>query len=208
MIHRLPLVIFTPLEKFRNSCLDGVTSLIQTFLTGLLSAAILLSSNIASAEPLKSSGLDMIEPDEYEIFNAVLDKYDAFVSLDKTTMSEKRLDNADVAHLKRSGMQIDNHLTDDFNKKNSRSYELEKRFSKKRYFMDESHPRFPDSGKKSVKISRAGFNKEKNRAVIFIRYKIVGPQEVFYEEGNFVFLEKKESKWIVVKTVMASQRYY
>lgn len=180
----------------------------RLFLVILISAAILLSSNIASAEPIKSSDIDIIEPDEYEIFNAVLDKYDAFVSLDKTTIFEKRLDNAAVAHLQRSGMQIDNYLTDDFNKKNSRSYELEKRFSKKRYFTDESHPRFPGDVKESVKISRAGFDKGKNRAVIFIRYQSIAPQKAFYEEGNFVFLERKEGKWIVVKTVMASQRYY
>jgi hypothetical protein len=180
----------------------------RSFLAVLIFASISLSLNISSAEPLKYSGLDIIEPYEYEIFNAILDKYDAFVSLDKTTISEKRLDNADVVHLQRSGMQIDNYLTDDFNKKNSRSYELEKRFSKKRYFMDESYPVHPGSGKESVKISRAGFDKEKNRAVIFIRYQSIAAQKAFYEEGNFVFLERKESKWIVVKTVMASQRYY
>ncbi len=174
----------------------------------LISAAIFLSLNIASAEPLKASGLDMIEPDEYEIFNAVLDKYDAFVSLEKTTISEKRLDNAAIKHLTRSGVQVDNYLTEDFNKKNSRSYELEKRFSKKRYFMDESHPRFPGSVKESVKISRAGLDKEKNRAVLFIRYQSIAPQKAFYEEGNFVSLERKEGKWIVIKTVTASQRYY
>ncbi len=182
--------------------------ILRLHLVILISAVILLSSNIASAEPLKSSGLDMIEPDEYEIFNAVLDKYDAFVSLERITIFEKRLDNAAIKHLTQSGMQIDNYLTDDFNKRNSRSYELEKRFSKKRYFMDESHPRFPDRVKESVKISRAGFDKQKNKAVIFIRYRSIAPQKAFYEEGNFVFLERKEGKWIVIKTVMASQRYY
>ncbi|HBR22348.1 MAG TPA: hypothetical protein DD713_07285 [Nitrospiraceae bacterium] len=174
----------------------------------LISAAIFLSLNIASAEPLKASGLDMIEPDEYEIFNAVLDKYDAFISFEKMTISEKRLDNAAIKHLTQSGVQVDNYLAEDFNEKNSRSYELEKRFSKKRYFIDESYPVLPGSGKEGIKISRAGFNKEKNQALIFIRYQIIGPQEAFYEEGNFVFLERKEGKWIVIKTAMASQRYY
>jgi len=174
----------------------------------LVSVAILLSSNIAYAQPLKSSGLDMIEPDEYEIFNAVLDEYDAFVSLEKTTISERRIDNAAVTHLKQSYVQIDNYLADDFNKKNSRSYELEKRFFKKRYFMDESYQSFPGSGKESVGISRVGFNKEKDRALIFVRYKSITPPEAFYEEGNFVYLEKKEGKWVAIKTVMASQRYY
>lgn len=180
----------------------------KILLAVLIFAAVLLSSNVFSAEPLKSSELDMIEPDEYEIFNVVLDKYDAFVSLEKTTISEKMLDNAAVTHLKQSGVQVDDYLTDDFNKKNSRSYELEKRFAKKRYFMDESHPGFPGRSKESVKISRAGFNKEKDRALIFIRYKSIGPQEAFYQDDNFVLLEKKESKWIMIKTVMASQRYY
>jgi hypothetical protein len=149
-----------------------------------------------------------IESDEYEIFDAVLDNYDSFVAIEKKTISEKILDNAAVTHLKQSGVQVDDYLTDDFNKKTSRAYELEKRFSKKRYFIDESYPSFPDSGKESIKISRAGFNEGKNQALVFIIYKSVGPQEAFYEEGNFVFLEKKEGRWIVIKTVMASQRYY
>ncbi|MDI6727876.1 MAG: hypothetical protein QMD44_02980 [Thermodesulfovibrionales bacterium] len=174
----------------------------------LISTAVLLSSNVFSAEPLKSSELDTIEPEEYEIFNAVLDKYHALVSLEKTTMSEKKLDNADVTHLKRLSVHVDAYLTGDFNKKNSRSYELEKRFFKKRYFMDESYQSFPGSGKESVGISRVGFNKEKDRALIFVRYKSITPPEAFYEEGNFVYLEKKEGKWVAIKTVMASQRYY
>mgnify|MGYP001617593044 FL=1 len=149
-----------------------------------------------------------IESDEYEIFNAVLDKYDAFVALEKKTISEKILDNAAVTHLKQSGVQVDDYLTDDFNKKNSKAYELEKRFSKKRYFTDESYPVFPDTSKESIRISRAGFNKEKDRALIFVRYWSIAPQKAFYEEGSFVFLEKKEGRWIVIKTVMASQRYY
>ena len=180
----------------------------KILLVVLIFAAALLSSNAFSAEPLKSSVLDTIEPDEYEIFNVALDKYDAFVSLEKTTISEKMLDNAAVTHLKQSGVQVDDYLTVDFNKKNSRSYELERRLFKKRYFMDESHQGFPGGSKESVKISRAGFNKEKDLALIFVRYKSIGSQEAFYEEGNFVYLEKKESKWIAIKTVMASQRYY
>ena len=180
----------------------------KILLAVLIFAAVLLSSNVFSAEPLKSSELDMIEPDEYEIFNVVLDKYDAFVSLEKTTISKKMVDNSVVTHLKRSGVQVDDYMADDFNKKNSRSYELEKRFAKKRYFMDESHSSFPGRSKESVKISRAGFDKEKDRALIFIRYKSIGPQEAFYQDDNFVLLEKKESKWIMIKKVMASQRYY
>jgi hypothetical protein len=180
----------------------------RSFLAVLIFASIFLSLNIASAEPLSASGLDMIGPDEYEVFNAVLDKYDAFVSLEKTTISEKMLDNVTVTHLTQSGVKVDDYLADDFNKKNSISYKLEKRFSKERYFMDESYPVHPGSGKESVKISRAGFDEEKNRAVIFIRYQSIALQKAFYEEGNLVFLERKESKWILVKTVMASQRYY
>ena len=180
----------------------------KILLVVLIFTAVLPSSNVFSAEPLKSSGLDMIESDEYEVFDAVLDKYDAFVSLEKTTISERRLDNAAVTHLKQSRVQVDDYLIDDFNMKNSRAYELEKRFSKKRYFTDESYQGFPGTGKESVKISRVGFNEEKDRALIFIRYRSIAPQKEFYEEDNFVFLEKKESRWIVIKTVMASQRYY
>ena len=40
-----------------------------------------------------------IESDEYEIFNAVLDKYDAFVALEKNHI-RKDTDNAAVTHLK------------------------------------------------------------------------------------------------------------
>ena len=67
-----------------------------------------------------------IESDEYEIFNALLEKYDAFVAIERTTISEKMLDNAAVTHLKQSGVQVDDYITDDFNRKNSRAYELEK----------------------------------------------------------------------------------
>lgn len=123
-------------------------------------------------------------------------------------MTERKLDSASIKHLTQSGVKVDDYLADDFNKKNIISYKIEKRFSKKRYFMDESYPVHPGNGKESVKISRAGFDKEKNRAVIFIRYQSIAAQKAFYEEGNFVFLERKESKWIVVKTVMVSQRYY
>ena len=103
----------------------------KILLVVLIFTAVLPSSNVFSAEPLKSSGLDMIESDEYEVFDAVLDKYDAFVSLEKTTISERRLDNAAVTHLKQSGVQVDDYLIDDFNKKNSRAYELEKDFLKR-----------------------------------------------------------------------------
>jgi hypothetical protein len=178
------------------------------FFAVLIFTVVLLCSNVFSAELLKSSSLDTNEPDEYEIFNAVLDKYHAFVSIERTTMSEKMLNDAVVVHLKRSGVQVDDYLVDDFNKKNGRSYPLEKRFSKERHFTDEPYSSFQGGSRESVKISRPGFNKEKNRALIFIRYQSIAPQKAFYEEGNFVYLEKKEGKWVAIKTVMASQRYY
>jgi hypothetical protein len=180
----------------------------RIFVAVLIFAAVLLNSNAFSDEPLKSSEAGMIESEEYEIFNIVLEEYHALVLIERTTMSEKTLDNAVITHLKRSGVHVDDYLADDFNKKNSRSYELEKRFTKKRYFMDESHRGFQGSSKESVKISRPGFNKERNRALIFVSYKSIAPQKAFYEEGNFVYLEKKDGKWISIKTVMASQRYY
>ncbi len=57
MIHRLHLVIFTPLEKFRNSWLDRVTNFVKAFLMGLISAAILLSSNFTFASEKPESPL-------------------------------------------------------------------------------------------------------------------------------------------------------
>ncbi len=150
---------------------------------------------------MKPSGLDVIEPDEYEVFNAALDEYEyAFVSLERTTISEEKLDDAAVAYLKQSDAQVDGYMADDFNKKNIGPSRLENKFSRNRYFTDEPY----NDSAEIVKISRAGFDKGKNRAVIFIRYRLIGPQEAFYEEDNFVFLEKKDGKWVVIKKVTAS----
>jgi U3 small nucleolar RNA-associated protein 14 len=105
-------------------------------------------------------------------------------------------------------VKIIDYLADDFNKKNSRPYKLENKFKKERHFADEKYTGFTGRARETVKISRPGFNKEENQALIFIIYQSNSSQEAFYEESNFVFLEKKEDRWIVMKKVMASQRYY
>jgi hypothetical protein len=116
----------------------------------------------------------------------------------KTTISEKRLDNAAVTHLKQSGVQVDNYLATTLIKKNQ--LELEKRFSLKRYSWMNISKVLRVETRKRENIE-AGFNKEK--IWIFCRVSKHRPTNILR-----ALFEKKESKWVTIKTVMASQRYY
>lgn len=150
---------------------------------------------------------DAVGPEEYEIINPALGGYDVFTAIDRTTVSEMKLDSALIRFLASSGIIIDDHLAEDFNNKNIGLHKIEDNRLPQRRLADEPQQGMP-GGKEILRLSRPGFDKGKTSALIFIRYRSIGPKEAFYEEDNFILLRKKESGWAVVKKVMASQRYY
>ncbi len=145
-----------------------------------------------------------IEPEEYEVYAAVLAAEKLFgplfrngVVLEQWTVKKK------IAEDRWKG--IDGFMIADFNKKNG-----------KRHFLENKFPSPSDPGKFSIRVrpekdknglhsllytgrtyvSRTGFNKEKTKAMVYVEH-IPLPKKGF---GYIVLLDKAGGQWMIAET--------
>jgi hypothetical protein len=144
-----------------------------------------------------------IEPEEYEVYAAVLAAEKLFgplfhhgVVLEQWTVKKKITKNRWEA--------IDNFMIDDFNRKNGKKYLLENKFPSPSELgefriivrtekdKNELHSIFYRG---RTYVSRVGFNKEKTKALVYVEH-IPSPKKGF---GYIVLLDKAGVKWMITE---------
>lgn len=171
----------------------------------LLTASVVNAAEISETKPaikiLPVDSIDIIEPEEYEVYIAVFDakKLDgipfSYVVLEQKTLKEKIR--------KENWKDIDSFLIDDFNRKNKREHVLEDKFPKYKSLSghrnlnievrsktDKSFGPF-DMGK--TYVSRVGFNRNKTQALVYVQH-VAGPE---MGVGHYVLLDKLGGKWAI-----------
>lgn len=132
---------------------------------------------------------NFIPEDEYEVYAALFKKE----GLSGIPSGRVVLDNKTVRK-ELKGRKINKIMLDDFNKKNKASYPLENAFPAGDKLVIELRGDGEAGNvfqKGSTGISRAGFNRDRTRALVYVEH-ITSPRSGV---GYFVRLEKKSGEW-------------
>jgi|GEM_PF-5107776 len=182
--------------------------LVCALLTASVVNAAEVSETKTAIKNLPADSIDIIEPEEYEVYVAVFDakKLDGipfgYVVLERETLKEK---------MRKDGWKdTDTFMVDDFNRKNEKAHVLENKFPSeyrgltikvrenvhngKSILNWNKEPASLDSGRTSV--SRVGFNKEKTKALVYVQH-VASPE---MGVGHYVTLQKINNKWMVVSS--------
>ena len=136
-----------------------------------------------------------IPNDEYEVYAAAFKQGTlpgipaADVVLEKTTLRKEY-----------GGGKVDPIIAKDFNDKNRAGYELESAFppeAKPALKIRDDRKEGSTLGIGRTHISRAGFNKERTRALLYVAHVESRPRSLV---SYFVTLEKKGDEWIIAGT--------
>lgn len=162
---------------------------------GMLGVSLLLFS---AAGALCQSGpdADAIDAEEYGIYQLVVEKLEGRCPVEKETLDGVR---ADAEPLMLSvKFQLDADIIQDFNRRNLKRYTLSEAFVDGMARGYEAGTK----GRKKATLSRVGFNGERRRALLLVGITLYYPEDIM-NEGTYVFLEKQNDRWAVVKTAGA-----
>lgn len=137
-----------------------------------------------------------ITEEEYGIYRLVLGEPGARSSVDSRTLAGIRAD-ADWL-IPPAGMQPAPDTVKDFNEKNFKVYRLSEAFV--REMAQDSETGL--EGRKKTTFSRVGFDRERRHALLLMGIVLYYPEDIM-NEGQYVFLEKKDGAWTIVKTARA-----
>ena len=147
---------------------------------------------------------------EYDVLEAVLKEHAPIPGWHvhaKTITTQ--LSGETVAFLARTdmpgeeGMKLDEFIVRDFNTKNRATYPLSPDFT-----VMKNATMFRSSGGPAIiSLSRAGFDAEQKRAIVFLRDSYRVPPEVFIENEFFVLLERTGDSWKVIKKIQSSLKH-
>jgi hypothetical protein len=147
---------------------------------------------------------------EYDVLEAVLKEH---APIPGWHVNEKtiptQLSGRTVAFLARTnmpgeeGMKLDEFIVRDFNTKNRATFPLSQEFT-----VMKNATMFRSSGGPAIiSLSRAGFDAEQRRAVVFLRDSYRLPPEVFIEKEFFILLERTGDSWKVIKKIQSSLKH-
>jgi len=131
---------------------------------------------------------------EYDVLKVVLAEYPS-VSVDKTTLSGTMFNDLDKFTFK---PPLGQDIVGDLNEKNKVSCELPAE-------LIVQAPEKQDGvseGRKSVRLSRAGFDKESKSALLVVQTTYYYPEDIM-NEGEFILLYMRDGKWTVEKRATA-----
>lgn len=139
---------------------------------------------------------DRITQEEYGIYRLVLERQGLRSSVDRETLAGVRADfNALIPPAR---MTPPPDLVKDFNEKNLKSHKLSDSFLQETAQCTGGNL----EGRKKITFSRVGFDGERRHALIVIGIAWYYPEDVM-NEGEYIFLEKRDGKWTVVDTTSA-----
>jgi hypothetical protein len=162
---------------------------------GMLGVFLLLFSG-AAAFCQSGPGEDTITDEEYGIYRLVIEKLEGRSPVDKETLVCSGPDPKRMLFEGKIPPAPD--TLKDFNEKNLRRYTLSDAFV-------QEMTRKPDGlfeGRKMAALSRVGFDGEKRHAMLLMGITLFYPKDVM-NGGTYVFLEKKNGMWTVVRTAVA-----
>lgn len=166
----------------------------QRYRYALVITLVLLAGTSAFCP--RAGGEEAITAQEYEIFRQALATQRPWSAVNPETMATVQ---AGADWLKPpAGIHLTADMANAFNAKNLIAYKLSDDF------LTEASQNFGDglTGKKKITLSRPGFDKQMRRAMLIIAVAYYHPEDVM-NEGMYVFLEKQESQWKVVRTAKA-----
>jgi hypothetical protein len=166
----------------------------QRYRYALVITLVLLAGTSAFCP--RAGGEEAITAQEYEIFRQALATQRPWSAVNPETMATVQ---AGADWLKPpAGIHLTADMANAFNAKNLIAYKLSDDF-----LMEASQNSGDDlTGKKKITLSRPGFDKQMRRAMLIIAVAYYHPEDVM-NEGMYVFLEKQESQWKVVRTAKA-----
>ena len=161
---------------------------------GLLTFSLLLFL-AATAPCQKESAADTITGEEYEIYRLVIAKLEGRCDVDGETLAGIQIDPGELSA---RGIQVDRGMTEDFNSKNAKTYQLSAAF----IYEMETGSKSGLEGRQKATFSRIGFEREKRRAVLIVGRTFYYAEDIM-NEGQYVFLEQKGGMWMVAETAGA-----
>jgi hypothetical protein len=166
----------------------------QRYIYALVITLVLLAGTPAFCP--SAGGEEAITAQEYEIFRQVLTTQRPWSAVNAETMATVQ---AGADWLKPpAGIHLTAEMANAFNAKNSITYKLSDDF------LTEGFQNYGPglTGKKKITLSRPGFDTQMRRAMLIIAVAYYQPEDVM-NEGMYVFLEKQENQWKVVRTAQA-----
>jgi hypothetical protein len=166
----------------------------QRYIYALTIALVLLAGT--SAYCPSAGDEKAITAQDYEIFRKVLTAQRPLSAVNPETMATVK---AGADWLKPpAGIHLPADMANAFNAQNLIAYKLSDDF------VTEASRNYGQglTGKKKITFTRPGFDSQMRRAVLIIAVAYYHPEDVM-NEGMYVFLEKQESRWIVVHTASA-----
>ena len=143
-----------------------------------------------------AGGEEAITAQEYEIFRQALTTQRPWSGVNPETMASVQ---AGAAWLKPpAGIDLTAEMANAFNAKNLTAYKLSDNFLTE----GSQNSGTGLTGKKKITLSRPGFDMQMRRAMLIIAVAYYHPEDVM-NEGIYVFLEKQENQWKVVRTAKA-----
>ena len=159
-------------------------------------AVSLLLLSAVSAFCQSGPAENAITEEEYGIYRLALGEPGGRSSVDNETLAGIRAD-ADWL-IRPPRIQPAPDMVKDFNEKNFKAYNLSEAFVRE-MAQDSGGGR---EGRKKTTFSRIGFDREKRHALLLMGITLYYPEDVM-NEGQYVFLEKKDGKWTIVNTAEA-----
>lgn len=122
----------------------------------------------------------------------------------KMQLSEKTVAFLNRPHMPgEEGMRLDPSMVRDFNDKNREVHALSQDF-----IAEKNAVMYRSSGRiRTLSLSRAAFDAEQKRAVVFLRDSDRLPPEVFMQSDYFILLERSGDTWTVIKKIQTSMKY-